>query len=76
MATQLHVAGKEALEIYNTFTLEKDGNDKIAPLSRQNLKHTAPSKECNVHGTITSSTREIKLGVTLDQYVTHFTTNP
>ena len=27
-ATLLHVAGEEALEIYNTFSWEKDGDDQ------------------------------------------------
>jgi hypothetical protein len=27
-ATLLHVAGEEVLEIYNTFTWDKDGDDK------------------------------------------------
>ena len=72
-AMLLHVAGEEALEIYNTFTWDKDGDDeKVSATIAKFEAHCNPRKnmwECHLF-----NTRNQQPGETIDRYVTDLRT--
>lgn len=73
-ATLLHVAGEEALEIYNTFTWDKDGDDKNIDAIKAKFE-----AYCNPRKNVTwerhlFNTRNQQPGETIDQYITDLRT--
>ena len=73
-ATLLHVAGEEALEIYNTFTWDKDGDDqKVSAIMAKFEAHCNPRKNITWERHL-FNTRNQQPGETIDQYVTDLRT--
>ena len=73
-ATLLHVAGEEALEVYNTFTWDSDGDE-----NKVNMIMAKFEAYCNPRKNITwerhvFNTRNQQIGETIDQYVTDLKT--
>ena len=73
-ATLLHVAGEEALEIYNTFTWDNDGDDeKVSAIMAKFEAHCNPRKNITWERHL-FNTRNQQPGETIDQYVTDLRT--
>ena len=73
-ATLLHVAGEEALEIYNTFTWDEEGDDKkVAAVMAKFEAYCNPRKNVTWERHI-FNTRNQQPGETIDQYVTDLKT--
>ena len=69
-----HMDSEEALEIYNTFTWDKDGDDKNVPAIMEEFE-----AYCNPQKNVTwerhlFNTRNQQSGETIDQYVTDLRT--
>ena len=75
-ATLLHVASQEALEIYNTFTWDKAGDDKNVPAIMAKFEaYCNPRKNVTWERHIFNTrTRNQQPGETIDQYVTDLRT--
>ena len=73
-ATLLHVAGEEALEIYNTFTWDNDGDDKkVDTIMAKFEAYCNPRKNVTWERHV-FNTRNQQPGETIDQYVTDLRT--
>ena len=74
LATLLHVAGEEALEIYNTFTWDSDEDEnKVNMIMAKFEAYCNPRKNINWERHI-FNIRNQQIGETIDQYVTDLKT--
>ena len=73
-ATLLHVAGIKALEVFNTFTWEREGDeDKVDKILEKFQFYCKPRKNITWDRHV-FNTRNQQLGETIDQYVTDLRT--
>ena len=73
-ATLLHVAGHEALEIYNTFSWDNEGDEsKVAKIMEKFQAYCNPRKNITWERHV-FNTRNQEVGETIDQYVTELKT--
>ena len=73
-ATFLHVAGIKALEVYNTFTWEREGDeDKVDKILEKFQFYCKPRKNITWDRHV-FNTRNQQMGETIDQYVTDLRT--
>ena len=73
-ATLLHLAGEEALEIYNTFTWDSDGDEnKVNTIMAKFEAYCNPRKNITWERHV-FNTRNQQMGEMIDQYVTNLKT--
>lgn len=73
-ATSLHVAGPEALEIYNTFSWENEGDErKVTKIMEKFQAYCEPRKNITWERHVFNTCNQ-EVGETIDQYVTKLKT--
>ena len=73
-ATLLHVVGPEALEIYNTFSWENEGDEnKVVKIMEKFQAYCSPQKNITWERHIFNTCNQ-EVGETIDQYITKLKT--